>query len=96
MTRPGYVYLMTNKRNGTLYLGVTSALVQRVYQHRNGLADGFAKKYGCKMLVWFASCDDIQDARARELQMKKWKRGWKIELIESTNPDWEDLWPKLL
>ena len=82
MTRPGYVYIMASRRNGTLYLGVTSDLVGRAYQHRNGLIDGFSKRYGCKSLVWYEAHDDIQDARAREMQMKKWKRAWKIELVE--------------
>jgi putative endonuclease len=72
MPRPGYFYLIASRRNGTLYLGVTSDLAQRVHQHRNGEADGFSKRYGCRNLVWYAAFDDIQDARARELQMKKW------------------------
>lgn len=82
---------MTNKRNGTLYLGVTSNLVQRAYQHRNGVLEGFSKKYGCNRLVWFDAFDDLQEARACELRMKKWKRAWKVELIEGTNPNWDDL-----
>ena len=83
---------MANKRNGTLYLGVTSDLLQRCHQHREGLIDGFSKRYGCKLLVWFESHDDLQEARYRELQMKKWKRDWKIRLIQGSNPDWRDLW----
>ena len=83
---------MANKRNGTLYLGVTSDLLQRCHQHREGLIDGFSKRYGCKLLVWFESHDDLQEARYRELQMKKWKRDWKIRLIQESNPDWRDLW----
>ena len=90
-TKAGFVYLMTNKRNGTLYLGVTSSLVQRAYQHRNGVLEGFSKKYGCNRLVWFDAFDDLQEARACELRMKKWKRAWKVELIEGTNPNWDDL-----
>ncbi len=89
--KAGYVYLMANKRNGTLYLGVTSNLVQRAYQHRNGVLDGFTRKYGCNRLVWFDAYDDLQEARACELRMKKWKRAWKVALIESANPDWDDL-----
>jgi putative endonuclease len=96
MARPGYVYIMASRRNGTLYLGVTSDLVQRVYQHRNGLIEGFSKRYGCKLLVWFAAFDDIQDARARELQMKKWKRGWKLQAIEEANPEWRDLFDEIV
>ncbi|NNM78260.1 GIY-YIG nuclease family protein [Sphingomonas sp. ID1715] len=95
MTRPGFVYIMTNKRNGTLYIGVTSDLCQRVWQHREGLIDGFTKKYGLKRLVWFEAYDDIQDARARELQMKEWQRAWKIKRIEEMNPTWDDLYETL-
>jgi putative endonuclease len=74
-----------------IVLGVTSNLPQRVYQHRNGLIDGFSKRYGCRTLVWYEAHDDIQDARARELQMKKWKRAWKLEAIEGMNLEWRDL-----
>ena len=91
MARPGYAYIMASRRNGTLYLGVTSNLVQRAYQHRNGLIEGFSKRYGCRTLVWYEAHDDIQDARARELQMKKWKRAWKLVAIEGMNPEWRDL-----
>jgi putative endonuclease len=91
MPKPGYVYLMSSRRNGTLYLGVTSDLPQRIHQHRNGQGDGFSKRYGCRTLVWYAAFDDIQEARARELQMKKWKRAWKLQVIEEMNPDWRDL-----
>lgn len=91
----GYVYLMASRRNGTLYVGVTSDLIARVYQHRNGLIDGFTKKYDCKILVWFEKHDDLQEARLRELQMKKWKRAWKIELIEKSNPHWKELFDSL-
>lgn len=90
--KPGYVYIMASKRNGTLYIGVTSELVQRVWQHRNGVVPGFTRRYGCKSLVWYEAHDDIQDARLRELQMKKWKRKWKLREIEALNPDWRDLW----
>ncbi|EQB14450.1 GIY-YIG nuclease [Sphingobium lactosutens DS20] len=86
---------MASGRNGTLYLGVTSDLAGRTYQHRNGLVDGFTKEHGCTMLVWFEAYDDLQEARRRELQMKKWKRAWKIELIERDNPRWRDLFETL-
>jgi len=86
---------MAKKRNGTTYLGVTSNLVQRAYQHRNGLIDGFSKDKECKLLVWFEAFDDLQEARRRELQMKKWKRVWKLELIEKENPQWKDLFDRL-
>ena len=95
MARAGYVYIMASRRNGTLYLGVTSDLPGRAYQHRNGLIDGFTKRYGCRTLVWYEAHDDIQDARARELQMKKWKRGWKLQAIEGMNPDWRDLFEEI-
>lgn len=94
--KPGFVYLMAKKRNGTIYLGVTSNLPQRAYQHRNGLLEGFSKDNDCKLLVWFEVYDDLQEARRRELQMKKWKRAWKLELIEKENPQWKDLFDSLL
>ncbi len=93
--KPGFVYLMASRRNGTLYLGVTSDLIGRSYQHRNGLIDGFSKDHGCTLLVWYEASDDIQAARQRELQMKKWKRAWKIEAIERDNPQWKDLYATL-
>ena len=71
-------------------------LVARAYQHRNGLVDGFTREHGCTLLVWFEAHDDLQEARRRESQIKKWKRDWKLKLIESENPDWLDLYPGLL
>lgn len=94
--KPGYVYIMANKRNGTLYIGVTSDLIKRAWEHRNGVVPGFTRKHGCKLLVWFEGYDDLQDARLRELQMKKWKRLWKISTIEALNPDWRDLYLTLI
>ena len=91
MEKRGYVYIMASARNGTLYIGVTSDLVKRVWEHREGVVPGFTKSYGCKMLVWFEAHDDIQDARYRELQLKKWNRLWKLTEIEKLNPDWNDL-----
>jgi putative endonuclease len=93
--RCGFVYLIASRRNGTLYLGVTSNLIQRSYQHRNGMIEGFSKRWRCRTLVWFEAHDDLQDARRRELQIKKWKRGWKLKLIEDANPEWRDLYPDL-
>ena len=93
--KSGCVYMMASKRNGTLYTGVTSDLPARTYQHRNGLIEGFTKRHGCKLLVWYEAHDDLQGARLRELQMKKWKRAWKIELIERDNPQWKDLYDTL-
>nr|WP_281421901.1 GIY-YIG nuclease family protein [Stakelama flava] len=87
--------MMASRRNGTLYLGVTSDLIARIHQHRNGLVDGFSKRYGCTRLVWFETHDDLQEARRRELHMKKWKRDWKLELIEADNPQWRDLYETL-
>ena len=95
MTSPGYVYLMASQRNGTLYLGVTSNPVARAFQHRTGAIDAFSKQYGCTLLVWFEVHDDLQDARQREARLKKWKRDWKLELIERTNPQWKDLYDTL-
>ena len=93
--RAGYVYIMASARNGTIYIGVTSNLPARAYQHRNGLIDGFTKKYGCKLLVWYEAHDTIEGARYRELQLKKWKRLWKLTEIEKMNPGWDDLFESL-
>ena len=96
MNRPGDVYLMASARNGTLYLGVTSDLPKRIWQHREKVVEGFSKEHGCTLLVWYEAFDDIQQARHRELQMKKWKRAWKMELIERDNPQWRDLFDTLV
>jgi putative endonuclease len=93
--KSGCVYIMASERNGTLYIGVTSDLGKRVWEHRNGVVPGFTRKYGCKLLVWYAAYDDLQQARIRELQMKNWKRLWKLSEIERMNPDWDDLVPML-
>jgi putative endonuclease len=90
------VYLLANKRNGTLYLGVTSNLVQRVWQHKNDLVEGFSKRYQIHMLVWYELCPNMESAIAREKAIKEWKRKWKIELIEKTNPQWRDLYEDIL
>lgn len=94
--KAGYVYIMANRKNGTIYIGVTSDLVGRAYQHREGLVSGFTKRHGCKLLVYFEAYDDLQDARQRELQMKEWKRSWKVRLIEENNLEWADLYPTLI
>jgi len=94
--RPGYVYIMASRKNGTIYTGATNDLLRRVYEHREGLIPGFTKKYDCKTLVWFEAHDDLQEARRRELQIKEWKRAWKIRLIEEANLEWDDLYPTLL
>ena len=95
MERAGYVYIMANRKNGTIYIGVTSDLAKRTYEHREGVVPGFTKRYGCKRLVWFEAFDDIQQARYRELRMKEWKRAWKVKRIEEQNLDWDDLYPSL-
>jgi len=87
-----YVYLLANKRNGTLYVGVTSDLIKRVYEHKNNLGSGFTQKYDVHSLVYFEVADDIHSAIRREKQIKKWNRAWKIELIEKNNPEWKDLY----
>jgi putative endonuclease len=87
---------MANRKNGTIYIGVTSDLAKRVWEHKNSVVSGFTKKYGCKLLVWYEAFEDIQQARHRELQMKEWQRKWKIRLIEENNLDWDDLYPMLL
>ena len=96
MEKPGYVYVMASRRNGTLYIGVTSDLIRRVWQHREGIIEGFTKEYGCKTLVWYQAFSSIEDARRRELQMKEWKRAWKLREIEAMNPEWQDIYSNLL
>jgi putative endonuclease len=94
--KSGFVYIMANRQNGTIYIGVTSDLAGRVYEHREGLVSAFTKRYGCKLLVWYEAHDDLQDARLRELRMKEWKRSWKIRLIEEQNLEWEDLYATVI
>jgi putative endonuclease len=96
MDRPGYVYIMASARNGTIYIGSTNDLPRRAWQHRNAIGDGFTKRHRCHLLVWFEAHDSIDGARLRELQMKKWKRLWKLCAIERDNPDWADLYATLL
>jgi len=93
--RTYFVYIMARARNGTLYIGVTNSLGERAYQHRNGLIKGFTERYDVKLLVYYESFEDVRDAIAREKRLKKWKRRWKIELIESFNPEWRDLYEDL-
>jgi putative endonuclease len=90
-----FVYIMASKKNGTLYTGVTSDLRKRIYQHRNDLFEGFTKKYGVHDLVYFEATNDVNSAILREKQLKRWKRKWKIDLIEKTNPQWHDLYDAL-
>jgi putative endonuclease len=91
-----HVYIMASARNGTLYVGVTSNLLQRVWQHKEGQADGFTKRYSVKHLVWFEETPAMDAAILREKQIKKWQRAWKIKLIEKENPTWQDLYPRLV
>jgi len=86
------VYIMASKRNGTLYLGVSGNLAQRAHQHREGKIEGFSQKYGCKLLVWYEQYEESGAAIAREKELKKWRRAWKLALIEKTNPQWRDLY----
>jgi len=90
------VYLMANRRNGALYVGVTSNLVRRVWQHREGAFEGFTKRYGCKLLVWFEPHATMLGAIAREKQIKGGSRAAKIRMIEAANPDWQDLYPTIV
>lgn len=92
MDKTSYVYILASTRYGTLYVGVTSDLIGRVWQHREGMVDGFTKKYGVKELVWFEIHVDLVSAITREKQIKKWNRAWKIELIQRGNPYWRDLY----
>lgn len=86
-----YLYILTNKKNGTLYIGVSNNLERRMFEHKNKLVDGFTKKYGLDKLVYFEDYQYVNDAIRREKNIKKWKRQWKINLIENDNPDWKDL-----
>lgn len=86
------VYIMASRRNGTLYLGVTTNLPQRAHQHREGVTEGFSQKYGCRHLVWYEQHQEIGAAIAREKELKKWRRAWKLALIETANPQWRDLY----
>jgi len=92
----GSVYILASQRNGTLYIGVTSDLPSRMYEHREGLVPGFTRRYGVKSLVWYENHSRIGDAIQRERNLKRWMRKWKLDLIETTNPGWRDLYPEML
>ena len=96
MERKPAVYILANQRNGTLYIGVTSDLVKRVWQHKQNLVEGFTQKRQVHQLVYFEQADDMLSAITREKQLKKWRRQWKLDLIEQTNPYWQDLYESLL
>ncbi len=91
-----YVYILASRRNGTLYIGVTNDLVRRGYDHKTNAIDGFTKKYSVHTLVYFEAYLDVHDALTREKRLKKWKRQWKVDLIESKNPDWKDLYSEII
>jgi len=96
MEKQPCVYILASQRNGTLYTGVTSNLVQRVWQHRHNLADGFTQIYGVHRLVWYELHGEMLAAISREKQIKRWRREWKLALIEASNPDWRDLWQTII
>ncbi len=90
------VYILASKRNGTLYIGVTSDLIKRVWEHKNDMVDGFTKRYGIHRLVWYEVHENMASSIEREKRLKKWKRKWKLELIESSNPNWQDLYNSIV
>ncbi|MGB5092680.1 MAG: GIY-YIG nuclease family protein [Parvibaculum sp.] len=91
----GWIYMMTNRRDGTLYIGVTSDIARRAWEHREGAVEGFTKRYGLKRLVYMERHETINEALRRETRMKKWPRAWKVRLIHSINPEWHDLYETL-
>ena len=94
--RDGWVYILTKRPNGTLYVGVTADLVRRVWEHREGIISGFTKRYGLKRLVYTERHEEISQAIARETRLKHWPRAWKVRLIVAEHPMWDDLYPSLL
>jgi putative endonuclease len=92
----GYVYILTNRPNGVLYVGVTNDLVRRAFEHRSGFVEGFTKRYGLKRLVYFETFEDIRTAIQREHNIKHWSRAWKVRMIVATNPDWTDLFDSIV
>ncbi|MEZ5357525.1 MAG: GIY-YIG nuclease family protein [Candidatus Zixiibacteriota bacterium] len=92
---PYYIYILSKGIRGTLYIGMTNDLIRRIYEHKNELIPGFSSKYKTHRLVYFESCEDVRSAITREKQLKKWRRAWKIELIESINPKWDDLYSQI-
>jgi putative endonuclease len=90
MSKTYYVYILASNKNGTLYIGITNDLERRVYEHKNHLVKGFTEKYHVHKLVWYESTNSIEAALTREKQIKKWKRAWKVKLIEKDNPNWSE------
>ena len=91
MAKPYYVYILASKRNGTLYIGITSDLIKRAYEHKNNMVEGFTQKYNIHNLVYYETTESVESAIKREKQIKSWKRDWKIRLIEKKNAEWKDL-----
>jgi putative endonuclease len=96
MKKQPAVYILSSKKNGTLYIGVTSDLLKRIWQHKNGEMEGFSKRYRVHQLVWYELHETMESAINREKALKFWKRAWKLELIERNNPDWSDLYEEIL
>jgi len=96
MTKQPTVYILASRRNGTLYVGVSSALVKRVWEHKNDVVEGFTKRYGVHQLVWYEQHETMESAIRREKAIKEWQRKWKLALIEKTNPTWQDLYEGIL
>jgi putative endonuclease len=96
MAKQPAVYILASERNGTVYIGITSDLVKRIWEHKQDLVEGFTRQYGVHTLVYFELYDDMTLAIQREKQLKKWNRSWKLRMIELKNPDWHDLWPEIV
>jgi putative endonuclease len=96
MNRKPAVYILASKRNGTLYIGVTSFLAKRIWEHKSNMVEGFSKRYGVHRLVWHELHESMESAIEREKRIKDWRRTWKLQLIESTNPDWQDLYSTIV
>ena len=96
MSKNYYVNILASKKNGTLYIGVTSDIIKRVHEHKNNIVDGFTKKYSVHTLVYYEQTNDVESALLREKQLKKWNRSWKLELIEKENPQWNDLYNEII
>ena len=96
MNKQPAVYILASKRNGTLYIGVTSDLVKRIWEHKNNMVEGFTKRYNVHRLVWYELHESMETAITREKRLKEWKRKWKLELIESSNPKWQDFYHRIV
>ena len=96
MAKQFYVYILASKRNGTLYTGVTSNLIQRVWQHKHSVIQGFTRKYNVKTLVYYEIHENAESALTKEKKIKRWRRAWKLDLIEDSNPEWRDLYEDIL